>query len=285
MHINENKFIIKETGELIINKDFAGLFQREGFLQIDDFLDPGRGRTLRQVDERANVKLVLSGKTFYLKRHEGSSPRSAPLALLGIERTSPGMTEFHNIALLEENGFPVMNVAASGEKKSSGLYGESFIMTEEIEGALPLDDYLKQEFSGVLDKEKLRRKRKIIRKLGEVIRQFHRLGFNHRDLYLCHIYVREEAKKVILYIIDLQRMQARNILRGRWIAKDIAQLHYSSLFEGITDRDRMRFLRSYFGDCIIGGAEKKFIKKAVAKTKWMSIKIEKRKERTEKKSK
>ena len=282
--IDTDKYVVSESGEIIIRRDFAKLLRAEGFTRIDDFLNPTKGRKLRDIERRSNIKLELTDRTFFLKYHQASSPFDRVRALLGrIETIAPGIIEFRNITLLEKSGFPVMDVVACGEKKNSGLFGESFIMTEQIPGAEPLDDYCKNKLAPLLTGEKLLRKRAIIKELGELIRRFHAFGFNHRDLYLCHVFIRHNNDQPVLYIIDLQRMQKRKARRRRWLVKDIAQLNYSSRFAGITDRDRMRFLRSYLGGNKISDAKKSFIRKVIAKTNRIHSKIENRKQSSSKK--
>jgi len=278
LELDTNRFIVKKDETLIINREFAGILEKNGLTTLADFLRPDKQASLREKVNRTIQKVELSGRTFYLKRHRGGSPADAILALIGIrERTSPGLLEFKNNMLLEKKGLPVMKAVGCGQKRRRLSYGESFFMSEEIPSACPLDDYLKREFAPPLSKEKLKQKRKIIVTLGELLRKFHRLGFNHRDLYLCHLFIRPKDGGPALFIIDLQRVQQRKFLRQRWLVKDIAQLNYSSRFEGVTDRDRMRFLRSYFGEKILSTAEKKFIRKVIAKTQRMERKIKKRK--------
>jgi len=278
IEIDLDRYVVSESGEIIIRRDFRKMLREEGFTHISDFLNPIRGRKLRDIERRSNIKLELAGRTFFLKHHQASSPFDRVRALLGhIETIAPGIIEFRNITLLEKNGFPVMDVVACGERKSQGLFGESFIMTEQIPGAEPLDDYFKRKFAPPLTKEKLLRKRAIIKELGQLVRRFHALGLNHRDLYLCHIFIRPNDDLPVLYIIDLQRMQKRMARRRRWLIKDIAQLNYSSRFGSITDRDRMRFLKSYLGEDKISDTNKAFIRKVVAKTNRMHSKIENRK--------
>ena len=278
VEIDKNRFIVNEEESLIISKEFASLLEKNGLTTVGDFLKLNKGGKLREKVNRTIQKIGLSGRTFYLKRHQRASAADAILALVGLrERTSPGLLEFKNNMLLERSGLPVMKVAACGQKKRRRSYGESFFMSEEIPCAGPLDDYLMRELTPPLSREKLAQKRKIIRTLGGLVRKLHRLGFNHRDLYLCHLFVRAKDGEPAFFIIDLQRVQQRKLLRGRWLVKDIAQLNYSSRLEGITDRDRMRFLRSYFGQKILSAAEKRFMRKVIAKTERMKRRIKKKK--------
>ena len=54
-------------------------------------------------------------------------------------------------------------------------------------------------------------------------------------------------RDIKLYLIDLHRVQMRARTPRRWIEKDVAALHFSSMNIGLTRRDRLRFMKSYRG--------------------------------------
>ena len=81
--------------------------------------------------------------------------------------------------------------------------GRSFFMSERIEGAEPLDDYVARVFGGPLGRERVARKRRLIGKVAALAARFHRSGFSHRDFYLCHFLVREAGDDYELFLIDL----------------------------------------------------------------------------------
>ena len=78
----------------------------------------------------------------------------------------------------------------------------------------------------------------------------HRAGVNHRDCYICHFLLHTDkpmsAHDFKLSIIDLHRAQVRAQVPRRWRDKDLAGLYFSALDIGLTRRDKLRFLRSYF---------------------------------------
>ena len=49
-----------------------------------------------------------------------------------------------------------------------------------------------------------------------------------------------------LSVIDLHRAQTRAMISKRWRNKDLAALYFSALDIGLTQRDKLRFLRGYF---------------------------------------
>ena len=78
----------------------------------------------------------------------------------------------------------------------------------------------------------------------------HRAGVNHRDCYICHFLLHTDkpvtAEDFRLSVIDLHRAQTRVSITRRWRDKDLAALYFSALDIGLTQRDKLRFLRGYF---------------------------------------
>ena len=81
--------------------------------------------------------------------------------------------------------------------------------------------------------------------------KMHRAGVNHRDCYICHFLLHTDkpiqANNFKLSVIDLHRAQTRSATPKRWRDKDLAALYFSALDIGLTQRDKLRFLKSYFG--------------------------------------
>jgi heptose I phosphotransferase len=80
--------------------------------------------------------------------------------------------------------------------------------------------------------------------------RMHRGGVNHRDFYICHFLLHLDPAPSIddfkLSLIDLHRAQIRTQTPRRWRDKDLSSLYFSALNIGLTQRDRLRFLRAYF---------------------------------------
>jgi heptose I phosphotransferase len=78
----------------------------------------------------------------------------------------------------------------------------------------------------------------------------HRAGVNHRDCYICHFLLHTDkpvnADDLSLSVIDLHRAQVRDATPARWRNKDLAALYFSVLEIGLSNRDKLRFLRHYF---------------------------------------
>lgn len=79
----------------------------------------------------------------------------------------------------------------------------------------------------------------------------HENGINHQDCYICHFLLKlpyNNEKKPNIFVIDLHRAQIRRSVPERWRNKDIIALYYSVQNIGLTSRDYLLFLKTYFGN-------------------------------------
>ncbi len=95
-----------------------------------------------------------------------------------------------------------------------------------------------------------RLKRALIAEVARMTAGMHRAGLNHRDCYIAHFLLHTDkpatADDLRLSVIDLHRAQVRPSIPRRWRNKDLAGLYFSVLDIGLTQRDKLRFLRGYF---------------------------------------
>jgi hypothetical protein len=182
-------------------------------------------------------------------------------------------------------GIPTVRCVAVGWEFTNGGRGErSCLVTEELAGAVQADVYCERRFGSAGDRGKTAARRRWIRALGRLARQFHGSGFVHRDFYLCHVLVRPVgADDFVLHLMDLQRMMrfrggvptSPRGVPGRRIVKDLAALLFSSWpspathirSEVFTNTDRMRFARAYFGTDRLSAAQKALVQRAIGKAR------------------
>jgi heptose I phosphotransferase len=233
------------------------------------------GQCLRVLADRENWRLELRrarepARRVYLKRHHVRTSLSRLRARLGVgPGETAGRVEAHNIRRLAADGIACMDLVAYGEALRPDGRLESFVLTEELEGYEPLDDFVKRRCPasgaggrGARDRDLDR----LIREVATVARKLHHAGYNHRDLYCCHFFVREPARgRFHVRLIDLQRVEHRRRFRRRWLVKDLAQLAYSAPRERITARHRLAFMRHYLGVRKLGPGDKRLVRAVLAK--------------------
>jgi len=233
------------------------------------------GNCLRALKDRENWHLRLHNahrqpRGAFLKKHHVRTWRSRLRARLGMgPRGAAGRVEAENLEALAADGIEVMDLIAYGEKLHTDGLMESFLLTEELEGYTELHDFLRRRFSPRELHHGTRRDHElnqIICQVAQIARRFHESGYNHRDFYCWHFFVREPLPgRFEIKLIDLQRVQRRRRFRRRWIVKDLAQLAWSAPFDRVKCTHRMAFMRHYLGARKLTAADKRLIREVLAK--------------------
>jgi heptose I phosphotransferase len=208
------------------------------------------GKIYRNFKGRKTLRFEHAGKGYFLKIHPGVGWGEIFKTLLHAKvPVLSAKDEYEAIKALERISVQTMTIAGYGLRGCNPARLQSFIVTEEIEDAISLEDLAFQWQKQVPDPKM---KRALIRKVAEIARNMHQNGVNHRDFYICHFllnkdWLAQESCDSVppLYVIDLHRTQVRARIPLRWLLKDLAGLHFSSMDAGLTSRDRMRFLYSY----------------------------------------
>ena len=123
----------------------------------------------------------------------------------------------------------------------------AYLLTLEVPGALNAIQYL-EKIEKDANRDKLRRKRKMIGHSGLLLRQFHQTGFFHQDLQMKNILVAGDR----ILIIDFDRSYRKRILSTRERMKNLLRLNRSvekwrRSGLAITRTDRWRFFLAYAG--------------------------------------
>lgn len=268
-----------ETGRMWIDRDFRQALDARGLSNFQSMMTTTRGRLLRSLPDRENWRLELhephiEPRGAYLKRHHVRGVRAWLRAKVGARPgETAGRIEARNVARLARAGIAAMRLIAYGEKLNSNGLLESFVLTEELVGYTQLDHFLRQRFAvreTRLPSQRDAELQRLIRDVADVASKFHRLGYNHRDLYCCHFFINEPAQgQFKINLIDLQRVEHRHKFRGRWLVKDLAQLAYSAPRERIGCTHRLAFIKRYLGVEKLRPQDKRLIREVLAKQRLM----------------
>jgi heptose I phosphotransferase len=217
-------------------------------LPVTDRLHVKQGRSI------GRLALTSEGRSLvvYLKRHYRLPWWHGLLALIrpGAGR-SPALQEWEHLRWARAQGLPVPEAVAAGE--FIGPWGrlQSFLAVRELTGMLPLHQAVPAA-EARLDAAAFRKwKRGLAAELARLAAELHRRRHFHKDLYLCHFYVAEEDTACMpewrgrVQMIDLHRLGHHPWTWPLWLAKDLAQLWYSSEIPGVEMRDRVCFWRAY----------------------------------------
>jgi hypothetical protein len=268
---------------LWIDAEFRPLLERAGWDRFEAVMAASEGHCWRAMSHRENWRFDLSNGQggscrVYVKKHHVRPRQSWLRARLGQQPSAtPARVEMENVERLRQAGIESMRVIALGERFHADGLVESFLITEELRGFLELQFFLPQRFASRGEKITCSRNRdldRLIRGVAEITRTFHQNGYNHRDLYAGHFFVREPvAGEFEIRLIDLQRMQHRRRFRRRWLVKDLAQLAWSLSADRIGCRDRLAFMRHYLGVSWLRPCDKRLVREVLAWQQRMQRKL------------
>ncbi|KAF1033082.1 MAG: Lipopolysaccharide core heptose(I) kinase RfaP [Pseudomonas sp.] len=231
--------------KLILAEPFKSLWAgRDAFAEVEKL----QGQVFRELAARRTLRTEVDGRFYFVKIHRGigwgeilKNLITAKLPVLGAGQ------EWQAVQRLRALDVPTMTGVAFGEKGRNPADQHSFIVTEELAPIISLEDltvdWVRQPPVPAI-------KHALTAELARMVGAMHRGGVNHRDCYLCHFLLHTDrpitAGSLKLSVIDLHRAQVRPVIPSRWRNKDLSALYYSALEIGLTSRDKLRFLKTYF---------------------------------------
>lgn len=252
---------------LQINQQFLELLKKNGLDSLERVAAFAGGTALKQNRFRSVYRVQLehdgATKVLFLKRHFWPL-RERLKALFPWRRREDAANEWRNMFVLDELGFRTMVPVAFGERQRFGIPYFSTTLTEGLGNAEKLETYLPTHFTPPLTREKQLAKRALIGKVAAVATRFHACGLNHQDFYLGHLFLDLDNGEII--IIDIQRAHRRTCITQHDRIKDVGQLAYAARRLGLfRATDFMRFAHAYLGVRKLGGQDKRFLRKVLAK--------------------
>lgn len=232
------------TDRLVLDEPFHSLWAGQDAFACVEALE---GKILRALEGRRTFHTEINGHGYFVKIHRGVGWKEIFKNLIaGRAPVLGAANEWHALQRLAVLGVDTMHTVAFGERGGNPACRHSFLITEELFPTISLEDFC-QVWRAVPPAPTL--KRRLIERIATMTHRMHAGGVNHRDLYICHflLHLPVNPDNPKLSLIDLHRAQVRPRTPQRWRDKDLAALHFSSLDIGLTRRDRLRFLRSYFG--------------------------------------
>jgi 3-deoxy-D-manno-octulosonic acid kinase len=162
-----------------------------------------------------------------------------------------GARSFRELALTEEirsSGIPTIFPIGAIHHRIFFLFYQAYFLSLEVPNAIDLIQYF-QEMRARPTRENLSSKRKTIRSVGLLIRQFHQAGFFHGDLQLKNILIAGDQA----LLIDFDRSYRRSNLSIQEKIRNLLRLNRSAekrIQQGLplTRTDRWRLFLAYAGD-------------------------------------
>lgn len=260
--------------KLMLNEPFKSLWSgKDPFTEVEQL----QGQVYRELEGRRTLRTEVDGRGYFVKIHRGigwgeifKNLSTAKLPVLGARQ------EWQAIDRLTQVGVATMTAVAYGERGNNPAAQHSFIVTEELAPTESLEDY---SLNWLQQPPEVKLKRALIARVGNMVGEMHRAGVNHRDCYICHFLLHTDktvtSDDFRLSVIDLHRAQVRNVTPTRWRNKDLAGLYFSALNIGLTERDKLRFLRAYFSSATAAPSLRQILRDEAALLAWLQRKADK----------
>lgn len=174
------------------------------------------------------------------------------------ETEFPGPREWTRMLEVRELGIRTAEPVVAGADRKHDC--KSILATRELAGYQELHKFIPRKFAAPLTQEAWEFKQRLIARLAATARRMHEARLFHLDFYLCHFFIREDAREpdgFDLVLIDLLRLTRSR--RSRWQVKDLAQFLFSSDLPGIAPEDRMQFFKLYVGADRLSGADRRLL--------------------------
>jgi serine/threonine protein kinase len=210
---------------------------------IDKIITGNKEDIIKLTADTIVVKITSAkGNLFY----KGIFTRGFIRRVKSIYRPPIGERVLRASLELSKKGFFTATVIAYGYLRKLKMVEYSFVVTLELEKALPLSIYIQQAFVLLPTKDKLYAKRNFIKILANEIKRMHENHIFHSDLRADNIMIRNNSGRKEIYFIDHDKptgnLGSKDEQKKR--LKNLFQLNKFSTPE-ITNTDRMRFFESY----------------------------------------
>lgn len=208
-----------------------------------------KGEVFRALDNRKTVRFTRHGKSYFVKLHTGIGWGEIFKNLLQFRLPVVGArNEWLAIRRLQELQVDTLKAVGYGAKGWNPARLQSFVITEDLGETASLEDFCR---NWRIARPTVALKRALLHKVANIAKRLHESGVNHRDFYLCHFLLdvtrQPSPEHLRLWLIDLHRVQLRPKTPERWRVKDLAGLYFSAMDVGLSQRDLLRFIKTYHG--------------------------------------
>ena len=249
-------------GHLYINENYVSSFARNGIHSFSDIYDlKTDGHKFTDNPGRTVETFSLDNNRMFIKKHFPANKKISSRDEKNIVNFAS--LEWENHLICGNLGINVPIPVLWGYALDPA---RAVMVTLEIPNNESLENILKNnnlpvDFAKRLD---------FLRQIAKIATSLHRNNYCHKDFYTGHVLVQSEGltdiSDPVFFLIDLQRVVKMKFLKQRWIVKDLAQLNFTSDYECVNLKDKLRFMRFYFGVNKFSKDHKKIMVKIFKKT-------------------
>jgi tRNA A-37 threonylcarbamoyl transferase component Bud32 len=224
--------------ELIVDGD-CPLLDDKG-LRLQEWLEAGQARVLKQAPHRTIYRLTLPGLDLHLKYYPLNDLRAV---LRQLVRPSKARMEHDRACTVLGRGVPTIEPLALGEP-ARGL-GPSYLVTRTLTDTQSLNGYLENVFPLLPRARQTHIRQRLAVAVGRLLARMHDAGIVHEDLHpgnlLVHFGPEDEPT---LYLVDLLMARLRSALDWPASRDNLVMLNRWFVLRS-EPGDRLRFWHAY----------------------------------------
>jgi tRNA A-37 threonylcarbamoyl transferase component Bud32 len=211
-------------------------------LRLEEWRDSGRLTTVKSGPHRIVYRVDLPEGAIFIKHYLVPDYRAMFRQWF---RRGKGRNEGKRSAVLAAIGVPTIYPIALGERRKRKFLFENYLITWEIPGTIPLDEFLENQLDGMPEQSRPRIRQRLATALADLTAKLHNAGLTHIDFHPGNVLVRLGPDEMPeLSMIDLDALRRTSRLTWPAAQRNLALLdHYFWLRSSRTDRHR--FLKAY----------------------------------------
>ncbi len=236
---NKNGFGIGSDD--ISNTCLANLIESpESLFQAEDSKIIKQGRTAQVICCR-----IQSEKQTFQTAYKRICRKNILKAITGLFQQNRALTAFRAGELFLKKGIPTPKPLAAVIPASLSWKQKGYLAVEWVENSKQLDQLCQEILSHPPQERKIILK-KLANQLGIVIGKMHIEKIGHHDLKAANILIKETAKEMECFLIDLDGVEITGKLKENTRFKNLARLNTTSMKQAaISLTDRCRFIKAY----------------------------------------
>lgn len=207
---------------------------------VEQHLAQGRATVVKHGAQRTVYRVDLAQGSVFVKHHRCSALLAAGQQRL---RGTASRREWTRARELSRRAIPTARPIAYGERQRSGMVSDHYFVTEAVQDAWPLDQFIDR----ILPEQPVGRRRKLILTLARFAAALHQAGVDHDDFHAGNVLIQWPATSDAsprLYLIDVPKIRFASAFNWRRSRESLAMFASALIFRA-TPRDRWRFWREY----------------------------------------
>jgi tRNA A-37 threonylcarbamoyl transferase component Bud32 len=206
-------------------------------LRLPNHVDSGRATTVKHGEHRTVYRVQLADSKVYWKHCRLNGPRAY---FRDLFRGPKAKLEFDRLTELKARGIATVEPLAWARFDKRWPRG-SFLITRELEGTMPLDEYL-----ALHPPRSPKDRRNLAVRLAQYANMLHTAGVQHPDFHPGNLLVRDCGNGLEFFLIDVHDIELGDPLGKSARRRNL--ILFSRWFRLRVERtDRLRFWRAYSG--------------------------------------